>query len=457
MHLSNYEMPISIITFIRVKILRKFINLKVLSQKNLPYDEIIRIELLVATCLFSFLLGMSYILVGLSVNISLLSIINYLVLFLTMIPLVLFLTKKGYPNEAKLMMMLVGNIFMFIKASSYGRESGMNLAMLIMLFAIFAFYSIEDYKYMLFALAATLSIIVFLELTDYSFIGNDKSTNKYEYEYNLASTILFCILFFYVTLRVNQYMNKKLSLLNHKLLNKNKMLGKINKELDSYIYKASHDMRAPLTSMMGILNLIKTETDPEKIKHLNSLQEKCISKLDSHIYQIINLSKNIKTESIPEKTDLNLMINEVFEELNFFENAANTKKIIRIEQDVAFYSDPYRLKMILNNLISNAFKYTRFEEAIPLIEVEALISRDSATITVKDNGIGIPNEQQGKIFDMFYRGTDASKGSGLGLYMVKEMIEKLNGSISVHSEENRFTFITFVIPNNFQRIETTVN
>jgi signal transduction histidine kinase len=439
----------SIMTFIRVKILRKFIDLRALSQKNLPYDEIIRLELLVATCLVGFFLGTSYIFIGLLVNISLLSVINYLVFFFAMIPLVLFLTKKGYPNEAKLMMMLLGNVFMFIKAASHGRESGMNLAMLIMVFAIFAFYSIEDYKYMLLALTITLSIIIFLEITDYSSIANDTSTNKYEYEFNLASTILFCILFFYVILRVNQYINKKLSRLNHKLLNKNKMLGKINEELDSYIYKASHDMRAPLTSMMGILSLIKTETDPEKIKHLNLLQEKCIIKLDSHIYQIINLSKNIKTESIPEKTDLHLMITEVFEELNFFENASNTKKVIRIEQEVAFYSDPYRLKMILNNLISNAFKYPRQDEKVPQIEVDALISRDSATITVKDNGIGIAKEQQGKIFDMFYRGTDISKGSGLGLYMVKEMIEKLNGSISVFSEENKFTSITFVIPNNF--------
>ncbi len=313
-------------TFIRVKILRKFIDLRALSQKNLPYDEIIRLELLVATCLVGFFLGTFYILIGLFVNISLLSVINYLVFFFTMIPLVLYLTKKGYPNEAKLMMMLLGNVFMFIKAASHGRESGMNLAMLIMVFAIFAFYSIEDYKYMLLALAITLSIIIFLEITDYSSIAHDTSTNKYEYEFNLASTILFCILFFYVILRVNQYINKKLSRLNHKLLNKNKMLGKINEELDSYIYKASHDMRAPLTSMMGILSLIKTETDPEKIKHLNILQEKCIIKLDSHIYQIINLSKNIKTESIPEKTDLNHMIKEVFEELNFFEMPPTQKR-----------------------------------------------------------------------------------------------------------------------------------
>ncbi len=177
------------------------------------------------------------------------------------------------------------------------------------------------------------------------------------------------------------------------------------------------------------------------------MQEKCITKLDNHIYQIINLSKNAKTELIPEKTDLNEIIHSIFEELNFFENAARTEKIIRIKQETIFYSDQYRLKIILNNLISNAFKYARKDEPHPLIEIDITISPTEADITIRDNGIGIQEHQQAKVFDMFYRGTVVSKGSGLGLYMVKEMIIRLNGTISVKAEENRFTSIHFVVPN----------
>jgi signal transduction histidine kinase len=437
----------SIMKFIRLKILRRFIDLKGLSSNNIPYDEIIRLELLVAMCLLAFSSGMMYIIVGLFFGLSMLSILNYLIFFMTTIPLVLFLTKKGLYNPAKLVMMFLGSIFMVIKAASLGPGSGMNLSMMIILFATFAFYSIDDYKYILLSLFITLSSILFLEITDYSYLGIDKSTNKYEYEFNYISTILFCILFFYVILRVNQYINKKLSKLNNKLISKNRKLGKINEELDSYMYKASHDMRAPITSMMGILSLVRTEKDPVKIEQLIELQQNCLTKLDSHIHQIINISKNVKTEPKPEIINLNEMILNIFEELSFFENAANTKKIIQIEQQGDFYSDPYRLKVIVNNLISNAFKYARKEENNSEISIEAHISNACATISIKDNGIGIPEKQQSKIFDMFYRGTEISKGSGLGLYMVKEMVQKLNGTISVNSEANRFTSITFVLPN----------
>ncbi|HWZ21635.1 MAG TPA: HAMP domain-containing sensor histidine kinase [Cytophagaceae bacterium] len=439
-----------IMKFIRLKLLRKFIDLRSLSKKHIPYDEIIRIELLVAMCLISFTCGITYIIVGLFVGLSLLSILNYLIFFLTAVPTVLYLTRKGYYNQAKLIMMILGGIFMIIKAASVGPGAGMNLSMLITLFATFAFYSIEDYKYIFLSLTITIGSILFLEVTNYSYLGIDPSTNKYEYEFNYISTILFCILFFYVILRVNQYMNKKLSTLNNKLSRKNRKLSKINEELDSYIYKASHDMRAPITSMMGILSLVKMENDPEKVGYLIELQESCLIKLDNHIHQIIDLSKNIKTESTPKKIDFNNMLKEIFEELSFFENAANTKKIITIDQTLDFYSDPYRLKMVVNNLVTNAFKYAQPKEASPVIKINAVITAHAATITVKDNGIGIPEDQQSKIFDMFYRGTEISKGSGLGLYMVKEMIQKLNGTISVTSEVNHFTSITFILPNHLR-------
>ncbi len=439
--------------FIRLKILRKFIDLKGLARNKVSHDEIIRLELLVAMCLIAFTSGMIYIFIGLIVGLSLLSILNYLLFFLTTIPTVLYLTKKGRYNQAKLIMMVLGTAFMVIKAASLGPGSGMNLSMLIILFATFAFYSIEDYKYILLSLSIIAVSIFFLEVTNYTYLGIDPSTNKYEYEFNYVSTILFSILFFYVILRVNQYNNKKLIRLNHKLSNKNKKLGKINKELDSYVYKASHDMRAPLTSLMGILNLIKIEKDTEKIISLIELQENCITKLDNHIHQIINLSKNIKTDLFPEKIDLKEMISEIFDELSFFGNATNTDKRIIINQESDFYSDHYRLKMIFNNLISNSFKYARKEEKNAHIEINVTVSEKSASIIITDNGIGIPEIQQGRIFDMFYRGTTLSNGSGLGLYMVKEIIAKLGGSISVSSEPGRFTSFIFKIPNTVELIE----
>jgi len=437
-----------VLDFIRNKILRKFISLRDLSQRNISYDEIIRIELLVAMCVIIFVAGGLYVTIGIFFGLSFYIVLNYLIFFSTIIPCELYLIRKGKYNQAKLLMMILGSVFMFVKAASLGRDSGMNISMLIIVFATFSFYSIDDYKYILLSLTITMASIIILEITDYSLLGNDHTTNRYEYEFNYISTIIFCILFFYVILRVNQYINNKLSELNTKLRLKNNSLKKVNEELDSYVYRTSHDMRSPLTSLMGLIYLIKTEKDIDKIEELTIMQENCVNKLDLHIQQIIHLSKNIKTESQLQLIDFRFMLKDIFEELSYFEQANNVHKIIRIGGIAEFYSDTYRIQTILNNLISNSFKYYRISDGRPTIEIDIHVSLKSTTILIKDNGAGIPEEKLPNIFDMFYRASNQSKGSGLGLYIVKEMVEKLNGTISVKSKLNVYTQFIIELPNN---------
>ncbi|HSY62041.1 MAG TPA: HAMP domain-containing sensor histidine kinase [Cytophaga sp.] len=284
-------------------------------------------------------------------------------------------------------------------------------------------------------------------MTDYTLLGNDPATNAYEYKFNYISTTLFCVLFFYVILRVNQYINTKLSELNKKFRLKNNSLKKVNEELDSYVYRTSRDMRSPLTSLMGLIHLVKTEKDLDKIEQLMSMQENCVNKLDTHIQQIIHLSKNIKTQSYLQPINFRSMLNNIFEELSFFAQANNVYKVIRIEGIAEFYSDTYRIQTILSNLISNSFKYYRISDERSTIEIDIHVQLKSTTIIIKDNGIGIPEEKMTNIFDMFYRGTNQSKGSGLGLYIVKEMVEKLNGTISVKSRVNVYTQFMIELPN----------
>jgi len=437
-----------VLNFIRSRILQKFIDLRTLSKSHVQYDEIIRIELLVAMCLISVVAGTIYIIIGAFLGLSFLIILNYLLFFSTIIPVVLYLIKIGKYNQAKLVMMIVGSVFMFVKAASLGRDAGMNLAMLIIVFATFAFYSINDYKYIFLSLAITTVLITILEITDYTLLGNDQVTNKYEYEFNYISTGLFCVLFFYVILRVNQYMNTKLRLLNEKLRYKNTTLNKVNEELDSYVYRTSHDMRAPLTSLMGLVQLVKSEKNPAALQELITMQENCINKLDLHIQQIIHLSRNIKTESLSQSIDFKAILKDIFDELSFFEQSHSIQKNIRVSGPAIFYSDVYRIKTILNNLISNSFKYYRRSEINPIIDVDVSITEKSAVIIIKDNGIGIPQENLDNIFDMFYRASNQSKGSGLGLYIVKEMVARLYGTITVRSKVNMYTQFYIELPNN---------
>lgn len=446
-----------LLNFIRNKIIRRFINLRTLSAQQVPYDEIIRIELLVAMCLVAIVSGVSYIIIGAFLGVSFLIILNYLIFFSTVVPIVLYLIKKGNYNQAKLLMMIIGSLFMFFKAASLGPNSGMNLSMLIIVFATFAFYSINDYKYMILSLSLTTFLIIILEISNYNLLGNDQATNAFEYEFNYISTGLFAILFFYVILRVNQYINSKLKYLNNKLLIKNRTLKKLNEELDSYVYRTSHDMRAPLTSLMGLIYLMKNEKDSVKIDELIQMQENCINKLDLHIQQIIQLSRNIKTDIQIHAIDFESIINDIFEELSFFEQASLIQKNIRIDTPFALYSDHYRIKTVLNNLISNSFKYYSKSEAVPSIDIDISSTKKSTVILVKDNGIGIPEASLENIFEMFYRATNQSKGSGLGLYIVKEMIEKLNGTISVKSRVDSFTQFLIEIPNTSTNVPKNIN
>ena len=122
---------------------------------------------------------------------------------------------------------------------------------------------------------------------------------------------------------------------------------------------------------------------------------------------------------------------------------------IQIKNEIVFLGDRNRIQIILNNLLANAIRY-RHPARKPEVVVEAVLKGQFVQITVKDNGIGINEKHIGKIFDMFYRTSDTSSGSGLGLYIVRETIKKLNGSIDVVSHVNEGTSFTIVLPLMYQ-------
>jgi len=141
-------------------------------------------------------------------------------------------------------------------------------------------------------------------------------------------------------------------------------------------------------------------------------------------------------------------INEIFENLRYLENALDVEKVININEKTTFYSDQLRINVILGNLISNALKYQDPMKEKMFIKIDIHVEPMFVKIIVEDNGIGINEDALPKIFDMFFRATTQSKGSGLGLYIVKESIMKLHGKIRVESKERTFTRFHIEIPNN---------
>jgi signal transduction histidine kinase len=234
------------------------------------------------------------------------------------------------------------------------------------------------------------------------------------------------------------------------LKEKNTELEKINFELDRFVYSASHDLRSPLTSVLGLLYLLRVEVKEEGAQRYVDLMEESILKLDNIIRDIVAYSRNNRTELQIEKIQMKDLMPDVEAGLRYLESPGiNIQDSVKIEHDNEFPSDRNRLMTVLNNLISNSIKY-RHPARNPEVFVSVEMGEEFVTLKIRDNGIGIKDYHLGKIFDMFYRTSDHSTGSGLGLYIVKETIKKLGGSIDVESEVNQGTQFIIHLPAYYQ-------
>ncbi len=232
------------------------------------------------------------------------------------------------------------------------------------------------------------------------------------------------------------------------LESKNEELNKINSELDKFVYSVSHDLRSPLLSIKGILNLVfKTAQLDAKTQQYLKLAETSVLRLDSTIKDILNYSRNARFEVELESFDLSDVINTVIDDLRFAEES-NVNFSVELPNNLILKSDKMRVEVILKNLISNAVKYSRNDIQDSFVKIVVARSNHNIVIKVEDNGEGIAEEHLGKVFEMFYRATSASVGTGLGLYICKEMVEKLNGTLSVESELKKGSIFTLIFPAN---------
>lgn len=227
---------------------------------------------------------------------------------------------------------------------------------------------------------------------------------------------------------------------------KNKELEKINFELDRFVYSASHDLRAPLTSVLGLLYLLREDVSSDGTKNLVNLMVESILKLDNTIRDIVAYSRNNRTEIVIEPLRIKPVVEDVLSGLKYLESdSIHLNHAVSCEDEGVFLCDRNRLQIILNNLISNSIRYRH-----PAREPQVIISvhrlQKSIDITVADNGIGINDTHLDKIFEMFYRTNDNSSGSGLGLYIVMETVKKLDGSVEVRSKVNEGSLFKISIP-----------
>jgi PAS domain S-box-containing protein len=228
-------------------------------------------------------------------------------------------------------------------------------------------------------------------------------------------------------------------------------LQRLNFELDNFVYHASHDIRSPLRSLMGLIEILKTETKPAEIRKIIEMVSGSINRLDKFVVDLLAMSRDDRMKD-PDSVAINFMV-EVNNSITNFHHVYTTRNLeirTKIIQWYPFHSDLTKIRIILNNLISNSIKYRKnSEEDFSYINIDIETSDREAKIIIEDNGEGIPKDKLEKIFDMFYRASENSEGSGLGMYIVKNVIKKLHAKIDVHSKEGEGTKFTIVVPNGY--------
>ena len=230
------------------------------------------------------------------------------------------------------------------------------------------------------------------------------------------------------------------------IIKKNDELKKINLELDNFVYSVSHDLRSPLLSIKGILaQVFRTGDLNEKSTKYLKLAESSVIRLDATIQEILEYSRNARLGLNVSAFNLEEMCQIIFDDLRYSANE-EFEFTFTAHDSIFMQSDKSRVNALLKNIIGNAVKYRNTEITHSFAHVEFSVKEDTYEIRVNDNGHGIPEKSLSRIFEMFYRASSSSVGTGLGLYICKEIVNKLNGTIQVESEVEKGTSVLITIP-----------
>ncbi len=241
-------------------------------------------------------------------------------------------------------------------------------------------------------------------------------------------------------------LNAELSRRNQELDERNTELDQRNFELDQIVYKISHDIRSPLASVLGLLQLMRLEGITGGVEEYLSRMQEQITKLDRFTKSMLDFARITRSEVQQEAVDFGVLLNQCLSELEYMPHFARLSFRLQVEGGT-LSSDLFRLRIIFSNLLANSVKYQHLERSGPYLHIKITVHEDEALLVFEDNGIGIDQQYVPKIFDMFFRASEQSTGSGLGMYIVKQTVEKLGGWVDLESALGEGTKVIIRIPN----------
>jgi signal transduction histidine kinase len=329
------------------------------------------------------------------------------------------------------------NLAFVLYARIVPKEAGIFLYYFPLMAASSALFGPAEKKLRYTFIALPFVLLLLLFAPDFSFWeghpDHSAADTKLFFVINSISSGIIMIMCIDFMQKLNEASENQLQQLAIEVKAKNEDLEKTNTELDRFLYSTSHDLRSPLSSIKGLINIARYDTADKKILGYFNMMIDRVNRLENFIKDIIDYSKNARTELRQEAVDFKSLISEVIDNLKYIEGAEQIEFTNDVTIDHPIQADKGRLSIILTNLMANAIKYHDVRKELRWIKVNISNSNGTVKLTVSDNGSGIGEEHQQKIFEMFYRGTLQSNGSGLGLYIVKQAVEKMQGSIHVES------------------------
>ncbi|MBI2966395.1 MAG: PAS domain S-box protein [Bacteroidetes bacterium] len=218
------------------------------------------------------------------------------------------------------------------------------------------------------------------------------------------------------------------------------------RELNTFLYRATHDMRSPLLSLLGLINIAKMEVPDPKSQNYFDLVRQSTERMDNILTDLVDIIKISQSAPVKQKINFPDIIEEIKKDLEFTPGFKEIRFDVENKFLGKYYSNRTFIRSILQNLIDNAVKFKKEKSADSMVRVTLIESNNFIRVEVYDNGSGIPSAIQDKVFDMFFRGNEKSTGTGLGLYIVKTAVDRLGGKIELTSREGLETKFTVYLP-----------
>ena len=419
--------------------------------------EIRRVSLIKKLILVIFIVAILYLILFLFFDFSGVSI-KLLFLFLAMPVLLYALMRLKKMEWVKGFGLLGFNICTFLVASSESPTTGVYLHFVSSSAAAIALYRYDQRWKSFFFMSLSIVLLVLVNTLSFDILPFREHTkfeaNLFFLIHTTAATFVSAYSM-YMILSMNHDAEKYLRHKQITIEKQNEELKKTNEELDRFVYSASHDLRAPLSNIKGLANLMMIDTETPKGEFIKRI-ESSANQMEKFIRDIEHYSRNSRIELNIESLDLHSLVNDIVKSLSHFDNALNVSIENEVPSGSTIRTDNYRLRVILNNLITNAIKYADLSKEKPYVKINLANENGYHLIKIIDNGIGIMEEHQQKVFDMFYRASAISNGSGLGLYIVKESVDKMKGQVSVQSEYGKGSVFSLRIQMN-GNVEKAVN